>query len=51
MSVKNIVRDFYLQNPSAKKRVRELERELNLSLPSVIRYVDELVKEGVLLRE
>lgn len=35
-------------NPSAKLRVREIERTLKLPLPSVIRYCKELEKEEIL---
>ena len=35
-------------NPTAKLRVREMERTLKLPLPSVIRYCKELEKEEIL---
>ncbi len=43
----NIIEYFFL-NPTAKLRVREIERTLKLPLPSVIRYCKELEKEGIL---
>lgn len=51
MITKSILKSFFLTHPSAKKRVRELERELNLSLPSVIRYVEELCSEDIIQKE
>lgn len=38
-------------NPTAKLRVRQMEREMRLPLPSVIRYCKELEKEGILKKE
>ncbi len=38
-------------NPTAKLRVRQIERELKLPLPSVIRYCKELEKEEILKKE
>lgn len=38
-------------NPTAKLRVRQMERELKLPLPSVIRYCKELEKEEILKKE
>ena len=38
-------------NPTAKLRVRQIERELKLPLPSIIRYCRELEKEGILRKE
>jgi predicted nucleotidyltransferase len=40
--------NFFFDNPTRRVRLRELERELNLPLPSVIRYVKQYVKEGYL---
>ena len=45
---KQKIKEFFLENPTKKLRVRQIERELKLSLPSVIRYAKELVKEGIL---
>ena len=39
---------YFFINPTIKLRVREIERELKLPLPSVIRYCKELEKEGLL---
>ncbi len=38
-------------NPTAKLRVRQIERELKLPLPSVIRYCRELEHEEILKKE
>src|SRR3989344_5631042 len=46
--IKQTVREFFFVNPTAKLRVREIERTLKLSLPSVIRYCKELEKESIL---
>jgi predicted nucleotidyltransferase len=49
--VKLAMKRYFLSNPTAKLRVREIERELGLPLPSVIRYCRELEEEGILSRE
>src|SRR3989344_4657187 len=46
--IKQTIREFFFVNPTAKLRVREIERALKLSLPSVIRYCKELEKESIL---
>lgn len=51
MKTKEIIKTYYLDNPSSKKRVRELERELDLSLPSIINSVNMLCKENILIKE
>jgi len=51
MTTKNIkkkVKSYFFTNPTAKLRVREIERALKLPLPSVIRYCSELENEGIL---
>lgn len=48
-NIKQIVTEFFLANPNAKLRVREIERTLRIPLPSVIRYCKELEKEGILV--
>ncbi len=47
-NVKQILKEHYLKNPSKKMRVREIEREVKIPLPSAIRYTKELVEEGFL---
>jgi predicted nucleotidyltransferase len=46
--IKTKIKEFFLEHPSSKMRVREIERELKLPLPSVIRYTKELAEEGIL---
>lgn len=46
--IKQTIREYFFINPTAKLRVRELERKLKLPLPSVIRYCRELEQEGIL---
>ena len=46
--IKKTIKEYFFINPNAKLRVREIERNLNLPLPSVIRYCKELEKESVL---
>ena len=50
-NIKQKIREFYFVYPSKRLRVREIERELHLPLPSVIRYCRELEKEGILTIE
>jgi|SRR3989344_6373011 len=47
-NIKQTILEYFFVNPSAKLRVREIERTLKLSLPSVIRYCRELEREGIL---
>ena len=47
-NVKNKIKEHFLLNPTSKLRLREIERALDLSLPSVIRYSKELKLEGIL---
>ena len=46
--IKGRIRVYFFVNPNSKLRVREIEKELNVPLPSVIRYVKELNNEGIL---
>jgi len=46
--IKRTIKEYFFINPTAKLRVREIERTLKLPLPSVIRYCRELEKEGIL---
>lgn len=51
MIIKNIkqkIKGYFFVNPTTKLRVRQIEREVNVPLPSVIRYTKELEKEGIL---
>ena len=54
MTIKNIkdkIKEYFFVNPTVKVRVRQIERELKIPLPSAIRYVKELEKEGILKNE
>ena len=46
--IKKAISEYFFVNPTAKLRVREIERTLKLPLPSVIRYCKELEKESIL---
>ncbi len=48
MFTKERIRQHFFLFPNDKLRVREIERKLQLSLPSVIRYVKELEQEQLL---
>lgn len=50
-SIKEKIKEYYLDNPNVKKRVRELERTLKVPLPSVIKYCKELIEEKILIIE
>ncbi len=47
-SIKNKLREYFFLHPTIKLRVRQIERELKVPLPSVIRYTQELEQEGIL---
>ena len=47
-NIKQQIKEYFFINPTTKLRVREIERTLNLPLPSIIRYCKELEKEGIL---
>ncbi|MEK6908737.1 MAG: nucleotidyltransferase domain-containing protein [Nanoarchaeota archaeon] len=46
--IKQAIKEYFFVNPASKLRVREIERTLKLSLPSVIRYCKELEQDGIL---
>ena len=51
MRIKNIkekIKEYFFYKPTTKLRVRQIEREMKLPLPSIIRYCKELEKEGIL---
>ena len=50
-SIKSKIKEFFLQNPTALLRVRQIERQLKVPLPSAIRYTKELEKESILKKE
>jgi len=43
--------EYFFINPTAKLRVRQIEREVKIPLPSAIRYSKELEKEKILKSE
>lgn len=47
-NIKERIKEYFFVNPTVKLRVRQIERELKLSLPSIIRYVGKLEKEEIL---
>lgn len=47
-NIKQVIKEFFFLYPGKRLRVREIERELKIHLPSVIRYTGELVKEGII---
>lgn len=47
-NIKEKIKEFFFINPTTKLRVRQIERELKLPLPSVIRYTKELENEEIL---
>lgn len=47
--IKQTIKEYFFTNPTAKIRVRGLERTLKLPLPSVIRYCKELEKGSILM--
>lgn len=51
MEIKNIIREFFLKYPTKKIHLRELSRELDISLPMIIRYTKELEKENIITSE
>ena len=47
-NIKERIKEYFFIYPTVKLRVRQIERELKLPLPSIIRYTKELVKEDIL---
>lgn len=47
-SIKEQLREYFFIHPTQKLRVRQIEREVKITLPSAIRYARELEKEGIL---
>jgi predicted nucleotidyltransferase len=50
-SNKFLLLEYFLNNPTAKERVRGVARKTNLPLPSISRYLKELEEEGFLKKE
>lgn len=47
-NIKQKMMNYFFENPTVKLRVRQIEREVKVPLPSVIRYTKELKKEEIL---
>jgi len=46
--IKTRIKEFFFENPTARLRVRHIEKMVKVPLPSAIRYSKELVAEGIL---
>lgn len=49
-SVNQKIKEYFFKNPTSKLRIREIERNVKISLPSAISQTKELVKKGILKR-
>lgn len=49
-NLKRRIEEHFYYKPTSRLRVRQIERELSIPLPSARRYVNELVEEGFLKR-
>jgi len=47
-SIKQRIMEYFFENPTTQLRVRQIERRLEVPLPSAIRYSKELEDEGIL---
>ena len=47
-SIKNKIKEYFFQSPTVQLRVRHIEKDIGVPLPSAIRYAKELEEEGVL---
>ena len=47
-SIKQKISEYFFVHPTRKLRVRHIEREVNVALPSAIRYAKELEDEKIL---
>lgn len=47
-NIKQIIKEYFFVNPTARLRVRQIERNIKVPLPSAIKYAKELDKEGIL---
>ena len=46
--IKKRIAEFFFANSTQRLRVRQIEREVKVPLPSAIRYAKELEKQGIL---
>jgi len=49
--VKQKIKEYFFNNPTVRLRIRQIEREINIPLPSAIRYTKELIEEEILKKE
>ena len=47
-SIKSKIQNYFFSHPTSKLRVRQIERQAKVALPSAIRYTKELEMEGIL---
>lgn len=47
-SIKTRIKEYFFENPTARLRVRHIEKRAKVPLPSAIRYSKELAVEGIL---
>jgi predicted nucleotidyltransferase len=50
-SIKTKIKEYFFLNPTIKLRVRQIEREIEIPLPSAINYAKELEQEEFLKSE
>ena len=50
-SIKERIAAFFFEHPTRRLRVRRIEREARVPLPSAIRYAKDLTRDGILKRE
>ncbi len=48
MGIKQRIKEYFFLNPTARLRVRQIERTVKVPFPSAVRYAKELVEEGIL---
>ncbi len=47
-NIKTKIEEYFLLNPTSRLRARQVERELKVPFPSVVRYLKELQQENIL---
>lgn len=50
-NIKNQIEEYFFLNPTTKLRLRQIEREVKVPFPSVVRYAKELTEENLLKKE
>ncbi len=51
INIKERIREYFFIHPTKKMRVRQIERDIGVPLPSAIRYSKELEKDKILKSE